>query len=106
MPETDEKRNAIGRALGRVPSGVFILTTQHQGQHSAMMASWVQQISFAPPMVLVAVAPERPIAQLIRQSGRLALSILGEQDGPLMKKYARGVSPSEDAFTDVKTREA
>lgn len=105
MSETDPKRLAIGKALGRVPSGVFILTAHHDGTHAAMMASWVQQVSFNPPMISVAVASERPIAGIIRQSGRLAISVLGVDDMMLMKKYARGIPPGEDPFHGIRTRE-
>lgn len=103
MSDTDPKRLAIGKALGRVPSGVFILTAHHDGTHAAMMASWVQQISFSPPMISVAVAPDRPIASLIRDSERLAVSVLGVTDTPLMKKYARGIPPGEDPFSGIET---
>ena len=33
----------IGKALGRIPSGVFILTAAHAGKRGAMLASWVMQ---------------------------------------------------------------
>src|SRR3982750_2521166 len=47
-------RQTVGRALGRIPSGVFILTTiaEPPGRFPlAMMVSWVQQAAFAPPAV-------------------------------------------------------
>jgi len=105
MSDTDPKKLSIGKALGRVPSGVFILTAHHDGTHAAMMASWVQQVSFHPPMISVAVASERPIAGIIRESERLAVSVLGVEDMLLMKKYARGIPPGEDPFHGVNTRE-
>lgn len=95
----------MGKAIGRIPSGVFILTARQGNEHAAMMASWVQQVAFKPPMVSVALASDRPIAKMIRDSGRFALSILGEQDGALMKKYARGLPPGADPFGGVSTVE-
>ncbi|WP_428938945.1 flavin reductase family protein [Fontivita pretiosa] len=101
--KTDEQ--AIGKALGRVPSGVFVLTAKHGPAVGAMLASWVQQASFKPPAVSVAIARGRPIAQLIRDSGRLALSILPDEDRSLMKHYAR-LKPGEDPFAGISTRPA
>lgn len=101
----EAQHHSIGKALGRIPSGVFILTARHGDEQSAMMASWVQQVAFDPPMVSLAIAGQRPIARLIRDSGRFALSVLGQDDGYLMKKYARGVPPGDDAFAEVKTME-
>ena len=95
----------IGKALGRVPSGVFILTVQHEGKPLAMMASWVQQASFALPAVSVAVAKDRPVAAALRRTGAtFALSVLADGDTPLMKKYARGLPEGTDPFEGVKTR--
>jgi flavin reductase (DIM6/NTAB) family NADH-FMN oxidoreductase RutF len=103
MDTSDHARNTIGRALGRVPSGVFVLTASHDGRAGAMLASWVQQAAFAPPAVSVALAKERPIGALIRASGRFALSIIPKDNTSLMKHYARGVKDDEDAFAGVRT---
>jgi len=98
-------KQTIGKALGRVPSGVYILTTTHEGQPLAMMASWVQQASFQPPAVSVAVAKDRPLAAALRDSGAtFALSVLADGDHALMKKYARGIPAGADPFDGVKTR--
>ena len=44
------------RVLGRTPSGVFILTcSDGAGHETGMLASWVQQASFDPPMLALAV---------------------------------------------------
>src|SRR5688500_2095858 len=92
----------IGKALGRVPSGVYILTAEHDGKPAAMMASWVQQASFAPPALTVAIAKDRPIAGVVRSSRTFALSVVGEHETPIMRKYARGVPENEDPFAGMK----
>ena len=102
-------KNTVGRALGRVPSGVFVLTTGAAGaggeaRPQAVMVSWVQQTSFHPPAVSVAVAKGRPVGPAIRAAGRFALSILPQDDTSLMKKYARGVPDGADPFDGVNTR--
>jgi len=104
MHHTDPAKLSIGKALGRVPSGVYVLTASHEGQASAMLASWVQQAAFAPPAVSVAIANGRPIAELIRASRQFALSIVARDDTTLMKKYARGLKEGEDPFAGVHTR--
>ena len=100
---TNDPQSSIGKALGRVPSGVFILTATHDGRHGAMLASWVMQAGFDPPAVTVALARGRPIAQTIRDSGRMALSILPADDTSLMKHYARGADEN-DPFAGVTTQ--
>jgi 3-hydroxy-9,10-secoandrosta-1,3,5(10)-triene-9,17-dione monooxygenase reductase component len=96
----DDVKQSIGKALGRVPSGVFILTAG-QGEHeTAMLASWVQQAGFDPPAVSIAVAKGRPVMDLLRSTPSFALSILGK-DTTLMRKYARGIKPGESPFEGV-----
>jgi flavin reductase (DIM6/NTAB) family NADH-FMN oxidoreductase RutF len=101
MPVSDDFKHTVGKAIGRIPSGVFILTAAHGGEATAMMASWVQQAAFDPPAISVAVARERAIAQMIRASGKFSVSIIPDGDTTLMKRYARGIKPGEDAFAGV-----
>jgi flavin reductase (DIM6/NTAB) family NADH-FMN oxidoreductase RutF len=104
MHHTDPAKVNLGKALGRIPSGVFILTaTAPDGSSHAMMASWVQQASFDPPAISIAVARGRPIAQVIKETKQLALAIVPENDTTLMKRYARGRKSGEDPFAGVET---
>jgi 3-hydroxy-9,10-secoandrosta-1,3,5(10)-triene-9,17-dione monooxygenase reductase component len=98
-PETTDP--ALGKALGRIPSGVYILTTVHGGRPEVMLASWVQQAGFHPPAVSVAVAKERPIRQALLAARRFALAVVPQDDTSLMKKYGRGVPPGADPFEGV-----
>jgi flavin reductase (DIM6/NTAB) family NADH-FMN oxidoreductase RutF len=103
MPVSDHFKHTAGKAIGRIPSGVYILTAAHGGDSTAMMASWVQQAAFDPPAVSIALAKERAIGRLIAESGALALSVLPERDTMLMKRYARGIKLGEDPFAGVDT---
>ena len=101
---SDQVKQTIGKALGRIPSGVFILTAGKGPTLTAMMASWVQQAAFDPPTVSVAVAKGRPAAAAVRESKLFTLSVLGDKDHALLKKYARGIAPGEDPFAGVATK--
>jgi flavin reductase (DIM6/NTAB) family NADH-FMN oxidoreductase RutF len=102
-PVDEHLKHTVGRAIGRIPSGIFILTAQNGGEATAMLASWVQQAGFNPPAVSLAIARDRPAVEMIRQTKLFALSVLGEHDSALMKKYARGVPPAE-SLTGVNVR--
>ena len=101
MPVSDEFKHSVGKAIGRIPSGVYILTAAHGGEATAMMASWVQQAAFDPPALSIAIAKGRAIGEMIAASGKVAISILPEGDTSLMKRYARGIKPGEVAFAGV-----
>jgi 3-hydroxy-9,10-secoandrosta-1,3,5(10)-triene-9,17-dione monooxygenase reductase component len=101
-PTSHEKDPVLGRAIGKIPSGVYVLTARApDGDATAMLASWVQQASFAPLSLSVAMAKDRPAYDIVRRAGAFVLSVLGEHDAPLMKRYARGIKSGEDPFAGV-----
>jgi 3-hydroxy-9,10-secoandrosta-1,3,5(10)-triene-9,17-dione monooxygenase reductase component len=98
---TDELKHAVGKALGKVPSGVYILTATHAGQSAAMLVSWAQQAAFTPPAVSLAMAKDRHVRTLIDAGGAVALCVVPKSDTTLMKKYARGIPAGEDPFASL-----
>jgi len=98
-PAGQADRDTIGSVLGRTPSGVFILTAADSaGNETGMLASWVQQASFDPPMVSVAVNNKRYLKQWLDDSPRMALSLVGESQLRLLKHFGKGFAPGEAAF--------
>lgn len=98
MSVADPIKHTVGKALGRIPSGVFLMTALRDGRASAMLASWVQQASFDPPSVCVALAKGRPVRADVEATEHFALSVLGSADAPVMKRYVRGMPPGDDPF--------
>lgn len=88
----------IGAALGRIPSGLFILTARFEDRATGMLASWVQQASFEPPMVSVAIGKGRPIMPLISNSHQFGLCQVQKTDKVLMRKFASRLEANEDPF--------
>ncbi len=88
--------------LGRIPSGVFVLTARSGADETGMLASWVQQAGFEPPMVSVAVKLGRYVGDWLEQGGEFVLNLLPEKS-PLMKHFGRGFEPGEPAFTGIGT---
>lgn len=95
---TEAQLAELAKALGRIPSGLFVLTAEHEDRRAGMLVSWVQQMCFQPPMLSVAVGKGRPIMPLISESRRFGLCQLGDDDKLLMRKFAGGVELDEDPF--------
>lgn len=91
-------------ALGRVPSGLFILTARHGHRETGMLASWVQQCSFDPPQVVAAFAKDRWVLDWLAEGAALGVNVLGEGQKPLMSHFGKGFDPEAPAFEglDVK----
>lgn len=96
-------KDKIGQALGRIASGVAVLTTQDKGMPGAMLASWFQQVSFEPPMISFAVKRGRPVAEMIQHSKKLALNILHTGQKDMLSHFGRGFEPGQDPFSGIKT---
>jgi len=87
------------QALGRMTYGIYVLTTSHEEKINGMIASWVSQISYDPPLVMVAVHPNRYSHQLVRQSGHFALHLLSRSQKDFLGRF-KGPDP-EAKFASI-----
>lgn len=94
----EQLKQQVGPAIGRIPSGLFILSARYEDQVTGILASWVQQVSFEPPMISVAVQKGRPIMPLISESRQFGLSQLPAGEKMMIRKFSSGVDLSEDPF--------
>lgn len=88
----------VTAALGRIPSGVFILTAQHEDRRMGLLVRSVQQVSQQPPIICVAVEKGQPIMPLISESHRFGLCQIGEADRILRRKFVAAQDPADDPF--------
>ena len=87
----------VDRALRKLTTGIYIVTTKKGSQINGMVASWVSQVSFSPPLVMITVKKERYSHQMITAGKVFALNILSTQqkkEVPLFK----GTHTPEDKF--------
>ncbi len=92
------------RAIGKIPSGLFILTAGRGPELSAMLVSFVQQVARDPLVVAAAINRERPMTAAIEKSGGFIINIIGAGDRILLKKYARQALSGPEAIEGVRTR--
>jgi len=94
-----EQLSDVAAVLGRVPSGLFILTAQSpEGDETGLLASWVQQAGFDPPAITVAVNKSRYLNDWLAKSPRVAISVVGESQKEYLGHFGRGFEPGEPAF--------
>ncbi len=91
----------MGKALGRIASGLFVVTAKCEDKEDAVLASWVNQCSFDPPAVTIALGVMRAARLLVEGSGAFIVNVLPKDDMTLLKHFSR---PPEDIFKGVKTR--
>jgi flavin reductase (DIM6/NTAB) family NADH-FMN oxidoreductase RutF len=95
----------FARALGRIPSGLFVVTTRSQGRPVGFVASFVQQVGLEPPTVCVAVGKERSPLEALRASGAFGISVLDAPSEKLMGRFFKKHGPGESPFDGLAVRE-
>jgi len=100
MPDGDPRKEMLA-ALGRVPSGLFILTIRHGNDDTGMLASWVQQCSFEPPQVTVALKADRDVWTWLGDGAEFTLNILDDSQTDMIGHFGRGFALGEPAFTEL-----
>jgi flavin reductase (DIM6/NTAB) family NADH-FMN oxidoreductase RutF len=100
---TDDAHQGVGKALGRIPQSLYIMTAQFEDQMRGVMVSFVQQVSFDPPMVMVCLAKGRPIVPLIHDSHAFAVCQIVRTDKLTLKRFARGSDAGESPFQAIET---
>jgi flavin reductase (DIM6/NTAB) family NADH-FMN oxidoreductase RutF len=88
----------LATALGRIPSGVSILTARRGEQASGMLTSWVQQCAFEPPHVSVGVKQGRPMNGWLTVGSHFVLNMLAEPQKNLVAHFGRGFALETPAF--------
>jgi len=96
-----KNKKQVGKALGRIASGLFVVTAKCEDKEDAVLASWVNQCSFDPPAVTIALGVMRAARLLVEGSGAFIVNVLPKDDMTLLKHFSR---PPEDIFKGVKTR--
>ena len=98
-----KNKKQVGKALGRVPSGLFVVTTKFEDKEDAILASWVNQCSFNPPELTVALGQMRNARLLIESSQAFIVNVLGKESNDLMKHFFK--SHEGSIFEGLKTRQ-
>jgi flavin reductase (DIM6/NTAB) family NADH-FMN oxidoreductase RutF len=96
--KSDDPERQLAAALGRIPSGIFVVTAARDGVATGMLASWVQQCSFVPPRLSVAIKPDRAIVQLLPTGAIFTLNILESSQTDIVAHFGKGFALTEDAF--------
>lgn len=101
---TADSKAALAPVLGRVPSGVFIMVAGNEaGAATGLMASWVQQASFDPPQLTVAVNKARYLIGWLKEGAAVTINQIAKGDNSLFRHFSKGFAPDADAFTGLDT---
>jgi flavin reductase (DIM6/NTAB) family NADH-FMN oxidoreductase RutF len=79
-------------ALTHLVHGIYVLTAAYEDRINGMIASWVSQVSYDPPLIMVAVHPNRYSHRLIEKANAFALHILSRNQKDFLRRF-KGPDP-------------
>lgn len=90
-------------AVGLIPSGLFIVTVSDKNSHTTdgYLASWIQQVSFSPMMISLAIKPGRPAYDLIKAGHPFTVNVVGDHDKSFLKHFWKGYDPAQNPFNEL-----
>lgn len=91
----------LAAALGRIPSGLFVITLRRGAAETGMLASWVQQCAFVPPHISLAIRRDRPVTAWLTEGAVLRLNILDDTQTDMIGHFGRGFALDEPAFAGL-----
>jgi flavin reductase (DIM6/NTAB) family NADH-FMN oxidoreductase RutF len=91
----------IGRSLGRLASGVYIVTCNNHGQSEGMLTTWIAQVAFEPPMISIAIKDGRPLLDCLQEGSQLAVNILSKANPEIFKQFAKPNLSSAERFAGL-----
>ncbi|MDZ7666433.1 MAG: flavin reductase family protein [Desulfotignum sp.] len=81
-------------AFGQMTYGIYVLTTKMDDAVNGMIASWVTQVSYDPPLIMAAVHPNRYSHDMIVTTRAFGLHIIDQSQKDLLKRF-KGPDPGE-----------
>ncbi len=85
--------------LRSIPYGIYVLTARRGAEVEAVVVSWVSQVSYSPPLLMVALRRNRKALPVIRESRRFSLSLLKKEQRNLVTRLK--LRPGEPFPSDI-----
>ena len=76
-----------------MPSGVSVVTVDSGGPRVGLTVATLVSLSLEPPLDGFAISRQAALHELLRESGRCAVSLLAVDQQELAEHFARGVPP-------------
>ena len=102
MSVEQANKEALGQAIGRLSSGVYIMTLQANGENHGMLATWIIQAAFEPPMLTVAVQRKRDILPFMQTGTKICVNALSKKNMDIFKAFAKPFQEGLDRFDGLK----
>jgi flavin reductase (DIM6/NTAB) family NADH-FMN oxidoreductase RutF len=94
--------------LAKIPYGVSVVTLGRGGAkvENGLTISWMSQVSFHPPMLMIAVDKLHYSVDLLRSTKNFCVNLLGADQAALAGRFAKQATTGDDKLADLAQRPA
>lgn len=75
------------KTLRMLSNGVYVLTSRSEDRYGAATVTWVSQVSFKPPLIMVAVQRKSNVFKCLSESRIAALHIVGDGQQDIARRF-------------------
>src|SRR5580765_8366187 len=93
MIERVASSDELRAVMRHVPAPVAVVTVTVEGRHAGLTVASLVSLSLEPPLVGFAIRNDAALHELLREAGRLAVSMLAAGQEGVAQHFARGVPP-------------
>jgi len=91
-----------------ISNGMYIMTSRSGNKYGGATITWLTQASFKPPIIMAAVRPESSVFECLKESGSVAIHMLGEGQQDIARKFIAATKIDDgkmngEPFTEGKT---
>lgn len=90
------------QAVGHIPSGLFIVCTIDENNNKdGFLASWIQQVSFNPLLLTMAIRKGRPGYEQIVSGKIFSINVVADEQASYLKYFWKGYPPGQGPFESI-----
>lgn len=97
---------SIQDALAKIPYPVAVVTVGRGGVENGLTVSWLSQVSFAPPRIMIALDSHHYSVDFLRSTKNFAVNLLRDDQKALAAHFAKPSDSSRGKLDGVAVDEA
>jgi flavin reductase (DIM6/NTAB) family NADH-FMN oxidoreductase RutF len=89
---------AMAEAFRQIPYGIYVLIARKGKDIHSLIVSWVSQVSYSPPMLMVALRRNRKALPALRETGLFSVSLFKREQKPLVVRFKESPPEAEPSI--------
>jgi flavin reductase (DIM6/NTAB) family NADH-FMN oxidoreductase RutF len=89
-------KQQLRQVLSLLPYGVYVVTSRDGERHVTMLATWISQVSFRPPLIALSLESDSQMLRTIRTHGIFSVNLLPEGGKELAASFLKPAESREN----------